>query len=240
MPILLLKSEDRADGSVGSHDFRLDFTRSFTVTKKIQLIAASLQSSIYNVTSSNNEIIINDGSVGDISAVISSGLYTPDELATAVQTDWNVAAGVAASPVTIVVTYDQITGKYTIVATGGSIYVVSGSSMAKTLGFLENSDSVTDTTLISPNIAGINSPTMLNVHIREFPMYVYTSNGDVNTFSLAVDPDSNLNIDNNNLPFQDIKIDHPLEFNSLNLQLRSDNESVDLNGVNWVILVKIE
>jgi hypothetical protein len=239
MPILLLKSEDRADGSVGSHDFRLDFTRSFAVKKKIQLVGASLQSSIYNITSSNNTLTINDESI-NIPASISAGLYTPDELATTLEADWNAAASAALSPITISVSYDQISGKYTIVPSAGTIFIVSGSSMAKTLGFLENSNSVTSTALISPNIAGINSPTMLNVHIREFPMYVYTSGGDVNTFSLAVDPDSNLNIDNNNLSLQDIKIDHPLEFNSLHIQLRSDNESVDLNGVNWVLLVKIE
>ena len=83
----------------------------------IELVAAEIPFTGYTVNTSNNVLTFQEEDNINIDVEIPPGNYTADQLATAIEDAMNAATGFS---VTYSVTNDEIAGKFTIEATGGT------------------------------------------------------------------------------------------------------------------------
>jgi hypothetical protein len=138
-------------------------------------------SGYFVIGSTNNSIDFLEVALGtEFNATITSGSYTPDELATEIKTQLE-----AVGAETYTVTYSAVTGKWTIATAGSFLSLLwdtgtnEATTIGNTLGFSTASDSTGSTSYLGGNIA---------IHTEEAVVFDLQTATQIDSFALLFDP----------------------------------------------------
>jgi hypothetical protein len=124
---LYFNSNDRSFGSNDNPIFALD--PPIQACEKIKVLAVNIPISFYafdNYTLKLNELV--GGVTTGLAAISLNGNYTNSQLTSAISSQLNIASASTGNSLTYNCSYDNILGKLSISATGGSFRVTSGSA----------------------------------------------------------------------------------------------------------------
>ena len=127
---LYFNSEDRSYGTNDSPAFQLD--PPLTSTHKLKLLAANIPISFYAFDNFTFNIVEATGSL-PVSITL-NGNYTNSQMITALSTQLTTASAATGNSLTYTATYNSITAKFTISATGNFTVATTGTAN-KNLGF---------------------------------------------------------------------------------------------------------
>lgn len=168
---VIIDSANRDSDSVSECDFKFTLERPLYEIMKIRLDYCSIPNAAKNITSSNNSISFNDGSVR--TASVSAGFYNITQLCSALGTAMTNAGGGG----NFTVTYNSITMKVTIAHDSGNFTLsMANSSIAEVLGFSSTNLSGADS-FISDKIVNLLRPTSFIISINEFDRPILCSSG---------------------------------------------------------------
>lgn len=251
MEEIIINSAKQAPQTVpSSANFTNVYSQTFHNITKVQLNWVSIPDSVYNITSSNDTVLWNQDSPvsANCSSVLTHGLYTSSELATAIQD----ALTEGGSGSTWTVEFDTATMKYTTQKTDGGLFywrMAAGPTPYYEFG-LSNTviDVITGRTStiavfnISDYISRLERPSVINLSINEFDSPLYLGRGDnssapsIASSFLVPFKDGNGAI-NVYKPFcsKNTKaLSTPTTFSSLKVKLTDINGApVDLNNADW-------
>lgn len=229
---LLIRSRDRDSGS--SHNFKMVLKNPLK-DEEYELVSLIMPNGFYNVNNNNNKIYFNDGS--DQTATLTNGNYSASSLATEIQTQMN-----AASSHSFTCTYSTATSKFTISDGTGNFslkFATNTSASARYLLGFDESDTSATSSKISDNLIDISNPQMIFVNISQ-------AGDNLRDTKNAIFADLFLPLD---VSFGEMKYFKPGEeekqtvkfvyTNNLEVYLRDENnDTVDLNGLEWSIVLK--
>lgn len=216
---IVIDSKSRASYSSSSSNciFQLSNAISLAGRKYVRLLNFTCYSTVYNITSANNNIDFEENATVKL-ATVPAGFYTASTLATAVKTALDTASGGFA---TFTVTYSSTTGKFTIASTQSFELLFatganSAASLFDVLGWTDASginpvDTAPATSATAPFIADLSAPSQFYITINEFDTHHHTTEqtyftfvvpntsalGSVSTFNYNANYDQTINISNN-------------------------------------------
>lgn len=123
--VLLINSKDRIQGD--SNQFSITLPAPYNNVRAIELLSAYIPNTVYNINSSNNTIIFNEGG-SNLTATLTVGAYSIYDLITELETQLD-----AAGANTYTVTYNVKTFRLTITSTAN--YTIINSPLLYTIGF---------------------------------------------------------------------------------------------------------
>ena len=192
-----------------------------------------MNNSLYNVNNNNNKIYFAEG--GSLTATLTNGYYTRNDLASEIKTQMD-----ATGAETYTVSYNNITGKYTFSATGNFNFEFATNttnSSRKLLGFNEE-DTVSNTQITSSNIVDLSSYKFIYVNIKENKISQYYGK---NYFSAS------LKINDNSSFLSNIRYEYKADSNrqyvkfnntkSIKYEFYDENfNELDFNGNEWSMI----
>lgn len=207
------------------------------------MVAASIPSSFYVITSSNNKVWFNEGG-STLSATVTPGNYTVSELAIALQTVWDAAAAA-----TITVAVDTNAGKFTVASDGGTFELettTTTSALWSILGFSTDADHTGATSYTAENYYDILAYIGNYLFIRSSmtssnEVYETRTDGHSNIMAMVpVSPtfDNVVYLDVNTALINTYEVDFPISEIHWTLTTQ-DGNTVDLNGREWSVTIQI-
>lgn len=246
---LEVDSNKRTTGSIGSFNYHINRPITFNRRRQyfVRLEDIKLPITYYNINSTNNTFIIeedNGVSQVDLSVSVPSGNYQPSELLTELQTLLNANTNQVN---TYTLNKSDITGKVSIVFTGGSTQITVkalsyGSTLNTILGF-DNTDRTTADSVIlySPNHVIFSPVRFLRIEtdITSSNYYTKDSNKRIGAMVPITELRGNIQLyDNHDGPLYQFSNTH----NITNIDFKvvdQDNNVIDFNGVDWSCLLVI-
>ena len=227
---ILIKSSDRASGS--SHDFK--FNSHSILDGKYLIKNILIPNAMYNVTSSNNTFILYEDS-SNKTITIPSGNYNVTTLAAALQTAFNA---VSSGYNTFTVTYDSITATFTTSAGLAFYFIFPDSKTANTYGYSDLT-TASGTSTTSDNVINLSYPSSLGIEITETNIDNYENSSTMASGNIYVPLNVGFGF-YKSLTSDDFT--QHIQFKktrtlSIKIVDTSDNSSVDLNGVDWELLL---
>lgn len=229
MSRLSVRSEDRIEGSAGSHDFIVNYENPITVTK-LRLVNATFDNIIHNITEDNNQFNWTRGA-GSYSVTIEPGLYDPTGLQDELMNQMNIAH----PGNNYQVSYNPNTIKFLI--TCDTAIRIDAGSMNLLLGYLPDGSSWNSSYHASLHTARINRPLSVLIKIKEFGNPVRVSNGDAGTFLLMLNVDNQSLIDQAGLHYQTVDFGHPTTIDRLNISVWDDGKPLRMNDAEFELFI---
>lgn len=230
---ILIDSRDRQyDTETGDCTFHLPI--GLDGVKSIDLLAANIPMTMYNVNSSNNIVYFNDGV--NQAVAIPVGNYDIFDLVTQLESSMNAVSGI-----TFTVEYSLVTMKLTITGSAPFYYTFSNTtlSMASVLGF-NNVNTASNTIQTADNVVNLSVPIYLKLVISElgsttkstnsydnatFVVFTNVNNSEVQSYNNMSNYRQRVKVLNDNIQTISVKItDH-------------NNRIVNLNGSHWSIML---
>lgn len=231
--MFVLSSKDKTSGS--SHDGVIQLTNNTKLHGKYQLLKCVIPNSFYNVSNLNNKLYVEHSVDGNNTLTLTNGYYTSSELATELKTQLD-----SISAVTYTVSFDSLTSKYTFTPSAGNFGFKFTTNTSNSCRKLIGKNAVDDTlgaSQISDNNVDLAPYKVLYFSIPSAGNYVLTSQNVNSSFYISV----------NEINGEEIRQDYHndliyLEFNqTINVSFKihdHDGNLVDLNGVDWYLILK--
>jgi len=203
--------------------------------KQIKLIHAIIPNTHY-LFDSNNSTITFQESAGDLTATIIPGNYSTTQLTAHLKVILD-----AAGLLTYTVTYNDITNKLTISATGNvTLKFSENNSPWKELGF-NNSDTSSSSSHISPNSIDISNIKYINIHIDGLKYNVMSTSNQYASFIIPINVQNNIeNYFNINTNFCNYITTYDSYLSQFHIKLtRDNNKTLNLNGSDYQLLFEI-
>ena len=229
-----ISSENRTSGS--TTNFNLALPIGIHNVNCITLHEVQLPNTIYNVTSLNNTVYVDESGTTK-TCPITAGSYSITNLCSAVQ-----ASLIANASLGYTVTYSSISMKITIANSLHTFALLFSNlgTLATELGF-DNSNTSTGNTFTGSNIISLYNPINLFIFVNEIGSHVQTSAGTQFTFKVSLDVNpGNLNTFTS-LKFypQKVHFGNPRSFQQFNISLCNESGLViDTNGINWNVTLE--
>jgi hypothetical protein len=237
--ILVISSEDKLSPLETSSRFTVRIRPAITSALSCRLLFAIIPNSTYNVNTTNNVFVFDDGSVRTLQ--IAPGSYTAATLATAV-----AAAMTAAGAQTYTVVYNAQTYHYTISAPGpfALLYTVFAStSLFPTMGFLQNVNGLPALSHESTGAVRLWDYPYFVIRVDKIPARVQNTQGDSNFGSFIVNnttaQDGTLKEWTQNSNYNEVTgVNVNMDF--LSVELRDHRGALaDINSSNWTFAIEI-
>lgn len=230
---VLIDSADYATSGNTAESFRVQLTNPVSA-RSCHLVRARMPNSFYNITSSNNTIVFNEG-IGDLTATLTPGAYTTSTLKTEIETRMN-AAGTQA----YTWTYNGTTLLGTFSAAGAFILKWASSTAYSVLGFTA-SNTLSATSHTSTSVVQLNTPRDILIDIKEFSTTLITSDNGSGNFVIPVDAASGSVSDYSAAMHgaQCVDFGREMVIGTLNINvLARDGTSIDLHGGHWSMVLR--
>lgn len=230
---LVFNSANKIAGTTSNYTVK--FNDRLHIVRSIKLLSVQLPNTIYNIDSTNNTLVINDG-IGDYIIQIGAGAYTTATLEAAL-----VAGLTAAYANAWAVEFDTTTFLTTITGTAAFTLVLSESTINSVLGF-GSTDTASATSHTSTSAWNLGVPTPIFICIDEVGRNVMYTDNYCYTFVVQITENSQEFV--NYRVHTDMTQKHQLELYNLQnytVSLRKQNNVlVDLNGLDWNFVVEVE
>ena len=228
---LLIDSRDRLYSTDTSSQFTIQLGNIIPQIKSVKLKRILMNHVIYNISSeySNNSFIFYETST-NTTITMTSGYYTPNQLALALKTLLNVN-----SPnfYTYDVVYSSITSKFTISCTNN--FIVKVSSLGNVMGYTVQTSSTTSQ--ISDSITTLNDPSYMYLDLSCFSSSSYTSSDIRTSFIISNNMDET---EYNGLPNMCLNFTTPVDMRTFTVNLRNkDGSNVQMRGGNFAFLLEL-
>ena len=228
---LLIDSRDRLYSTDTSSQFTIQLGNIIPQIKSVKLKRILMNHVIYNISSeySNNSFIFYETST-NTTITMTSGYYTPNQLALALKTLLN-----ANSPnfYTYDVVYSSITSKFTISCTNN--FIVKVSSLGNVMGYTVQTSSTTSQ--ISDSITTLNDPSYMYLDLSCFASSSYTSSDIRTSFIISNNVDET---EYNGLPNMCLNFTTPVDMRTFTVNLRNkDGSNVQMRGGNFAFLLEL-
>jgi hypothetical protein len=227
---IYVQSSLRNSGS--SSEFNINLSRPVFNVKKVQVSEVLIPNVFYNITSSNNTIIVDEGK-GAQSSSITVGQYDITSLLSALKTALdgnNVLSGI------FTCSYSTVTYKVTISSTVA--FSITYGNLADNLGFTDSTGSASTHT--ASRIFDIS--TTRQVYIQSNILTSAELNGKRQNILCKVPLNTSFGaiITYKNESENSIVLDNPQDISSLDFKLiNKRNEALDLNGLNWSMTLNL-
>jgi len=238
---LIVDSRDRNSGSTSSTNFTVNLKETLSDTCRVELDFPLIPATYYTVNSTNNLIVFNDGSTNQ-TATISSGNYSANALASAIQTAMQTLITAESDGNTVTVSYSSTTFAFTFAITPGtlSLKFSQANTMWQLLGFT-NADTSSVASVTGSNVVSMERPDLLVISIQELDIQIYKGSTSINgTFVIRFDsPAATVNVWE---PQKVVAVQYyePKTLNKLTINLTDiTGTNVSLNGADWIFIMRI-
>lgn len=248
---ILIRSLSRTSGSTSSSDFTIQFFQRLALDtrRKLKLKYFMLYNTVYNITTSNQNIDFNENSTNKTCA-IPVGIWDAVSLATQVGTSMTTASS---GYNTFTCTYSLTTKKFTISAGNNFSLLFSTGSNASTsmwepLGFassngLSGTNTTAATSTTGTQVSNLSLPLSLCILISNLTAPNVTSDGSMYSFYLPLSSSGGGIIEYFENSYFEQEIDIPMNFTQLDrlniLLVSANNTSVNLNGSEWEMILSL-
>lgn len=236
LPFLVLDSRDRTATSPSSTDCVFQLNPGFNGCKSVELLSLSFPNTQYNISLLNNVIYFNDGAPQV--AQIPPGNYDITDFLIVLK---NTLESVSA--LTYTITYDNISLKITVSATGPFSFSFATllNSAANIMGF-DNVNTAPAASIQAPNIVNLSLPLYFYIQVDEFSTNIKSSNNFDNG-SFCVMNNTNvsdiINFTVNSFYPQKVRVSEN-NIQTLNVVFKNHNNIImDLNGADWAMMLKM-
>ena len=237
----VINSADRVAGSASSTDFKVRVNPCISHVNKVELLELTVPNSIYNVKSTNNVIYFKEPlSGGNDTATITPGAYTTTTITAAIAAAMNASTNNA---YTYSVAFDSTTYKLTITSTGAfqlQFATFTTNSAGSLLGF--TTDTTAGLSQVANQAIALFNPRNYYIDFKDFNSNVRSTNsveygtfiinstvnsGGIESWSLLSRYPQSISLSNQTI-------------NTLSIAIKDVNNTVvDLNGLDWSIVVGI-
>jgi hypothetical protein len=223
-----------------SLDFAIELKPAIFSVKSVHLLALSLPITNYTVDSTNNLIYFTDR-VTEYIATITSGIYTSNDITTAIKTAME-ATGYGG---VITATFSENTYMLTIDSTVNielQFGTYSNNSASHILGF-DDVDTAVSASLTGNNSINLSVPPCIFIKINEFPVTYRSSNGYNGMFPIYINTISGeINFHFPYTHFKSQTHNTKSQLNQLHISLLDPRTGLpfDINDNEWTMLLQLE
>lgn len=228
--VLLIQSKDRLSGT--HNNFTVKLPNPYSNVRAIKLLSAFIPNTVYNITSSNNTFIFNEGG-SNLTATLTAGAYSVFDLVTELETKLD-----AAGANTYTVSYSAVTFKLTITSTAN--YTIIGGTILNILGF--EAQLVAGLTFSSTYAVRLHIPKSYMVQIKELAndnVRTTASNQYSNFIITSQVNSSDIDYHYHNTHYNVYVNSNIPTLTQLSISIFDENGSLlDLNGSDWAFMVQ--
>ena len=228
---LLIDSRDKLSSSDTSSKFTIRLNNLIPQVKNVKLKRVLMNHVLYNISSeySNNTFVFYE--TANTTVTITSGYYTPNQLASSLQTLLNANSQ---HYYTYTVTYSSVTSMFTISCTNS--FIVQVSSLGRVLGFTAATSSATSQ--VSDSVTTINDPLYMYLDLSCFSSSSSYTSSDIRTTFILTNHDDETEY--NGLPNMCLTMSTPVDLQTFTVVLRNkDGSQVQMRGANFAFLLEI-
>jgi len=228
---LLIQSKDRILGDHNS--FTVKLINPIQNVTAIRLLEAHIPNTIYNITSSNDEIIFNEGG-GDLTVTLDPGAYDVYTLISEIESEMNTVGSN-----TYTVQYSTVTCKIRI--TSSSNFTILGGTMLHILGF--EPDPIGTLIKVGTNCIRLHTPKHYLIKITELTQSTCRSTSSNISANFILSSKSNsqeIDVHYANSNYNIVMNDSIGVIANLNVSIYDeDGTLLQLNGSDWTMLLQI-
>lgn len=247
---LLVRSIDRlyTTDTVNNFTTSLALNNGFKTVKEISLVHAWIPNTIYNVrTGINDSIVINHNGGGNTTVTLSAGVYSASSIATALGSALTTALGVtytaSVSSSTGLLTISNATAAFTLPLASWSSGATALYGFNAALGTVSSTGSFSVT---GTRVPQLGQPSCILINMAPAGQNMRsTSQADRPTFLVPIDVNSgDVIVFNEKSYFKQCKFfenNRGIDMTYIQVQLNfPGGESVNLNGSDWQMVLKIK